>query len=125
MLHCTISISVSSEACLQVMAPPCLTAGRTLIIRPFVRTEISVSGGLRPFCDRKIKTHHDPSCKIPETSKIGCINMLSQQEMDDFMEGEAAPAEPVDSNVKRRKLSEPAQTGADAIDRQPDGRDAT
>jgi hypothetical protein len=51
--------------------------------------------------------------------------MLSQQEMDDFMEGEAAPAEPVDSNAKRRKLSEPAQTGADAIDRQPDGRDAT
>ena len=52
--------------------------------------------------------------------------MLSQQEMDDFMEGEAAPpAEPVDSNVKRRKLSEPAQAGADAIDRQPAGRDAT
>ncbi len=41
--------------------------------------------------------------------------MLSQQEMDDFMEGEAAPAEPVDSNVKRRKLSEPAQTDGKTI----------
>jgi hypothetical protein len=39
---------------------PCLTAGRTLIIRPFVRTEISAPGGLRPFCDRKIETHHGP-----------------------------------------------------------------
>jgi len=51
--------------------------------------------------------------------------MLSQQDMEDFMEVDAALAEPPQGNAQRRKVTGAADTGADTGDAQHEVRDQT
>jgi hypothetical protein len=51
--------------------------------------------------------------------------MLSQQDMEDFMEVDAALAEPHKGNAKRRKVTRAAETGTDIGDAQHEVRDRT
>ncbi|GEO43114.1 hypothetical protein SAE02_72620 [Skermanella aerolata] len=51
--------------------------------------------------------------------------MLSQQDMEDFMEVDAALAEPQKGNAKPRKVNGAAETGTDTGDTQHEVRDRT
>jgi hypothetical protein len=51
--------------------------------------------------------------------------MLSQQDMEDFMEVDAAPAEPHEGNAERRKVIGAAETGTNTGDAQHEVRDRT
>jgi hypothetical protein len=49
--------------------------------------------------------------------------MLNQQDMEDFLEVEAALAEPDDGNAKRTKVPKAAETGTDSVDGQSEVHD--
>lgn len=51
--------------------------------------------------------------------------MLSQQDMEDFMEVDAALAGPHEGNAKRRKVIGAVETGTNTVDAQHEVRDRT